>query len=249
MIFDPSNYAKSPQVSAAETVALIASLIASSVPIRAHPKVTVVLRGVRVVGESLRGVVFAPIEKATNNKREIDGSMDRIWRSIDSRLIAAFELDEPDATAARDAYAILLPDGLAFTNQRYLLQWTEGEAIFARIEAKSLEGTLNRLVGAEYLTIARTRHAAYGAAIGVTAPLEEAPPEPAVAEPLRQARASIAAYSRIVSALVEMGDISESEALQALGPIDRARAALRGRREADPAPPLDETLNTPLPEV
>ena len=122
------------------------------------------------------------------------------------------------------------------------------EAIFARIEAQALEASLHRLVGAEYLTIAKARHAAYGTAIGATAPLSAPPAEPSIAEPLRQVRAGIAAYGRIVAALVEMGEFTEAVATQALAPVDRIRAAQRERREADTAA-SDEVLSSPLPQI
>ena len=248
MSFDPSNYAKSPSVSAAETVALLASLLAAAGETKSHAKVSAVLRGLRSLGETLRVAVFAPVEKSASNTRELDVAMDRIWRSIESRLSAAFELNSEDAAEARRVHSLLFPDGLAFTNLRYLLQWTEGEAIFARIEAQALEASLHRLVGAEYLTIAKARHAAYGTAIGATAPLSAPPAEPSIAEPLRQVRAGIAAYGRIVAALVEMGEFTEAVATQALAPVDRIRAAQRERREADTAA-SDEVLSSPLPQI
>ena len=248
MSFDTSNYAKSPSVSAAETVALLASLIAAATVTKTHAKVSIVLRGIRTLGETLRLALFAPIEKSASNTRDIDLAMDRIWRSIEARLSAAYELNATDADEARRVYGIIFPDGLSFTNLRYLLQWTEGEAIFSRIEAKSLTDSLNHLVGEEYITIAKTRHEAYGTAIGATAALDAPPVEPGIAEPLRQVRAGIAAYGRIVAALVDMGDLSEADASAALAPIDRVRAAQRERRGAD-AVVDQEALGNPLPVV
>ena len=246
MIFDPSNYAKAPQLPTADTIALVRALIAAAEETKRHSKVRVVLGGLRTSGERLQTVFFMPVS-ASSVSREVDSAMDRIWGAIEARLSAANELGGDAEAAARNAHRILFPNGLSFLAARYTTQWAEGEAIFSRLESEGLTATVIELVGAEYLEVARARHADYGRVLGVTAALEPTS-EPALAEPLRQTRGGIAAYARIVSALVEMGDFSESVGLAALLPIDKARAEARERRANKAAAAPDEE-SIPLPAV
>ena len=206
----------------------------------------VVLAGLRTSGERLQTAFFVPVSSSSVS-REVDSAMDKIWGSIEARLSAAFELGGDAETDARKAHRILFPNGLSFLAARYTAQWAEGEAIFARLESEGLTASVTELVGAEYLEVARARHAEYGRVIGVTAALKPTS-EPALAKPLRQTRGGIAAYARIVSALVEMGDFSESTGLTALLPIDKARAEARECRASKAAPPPDEE-SVPLPAV
>ena len=248
MIFDAAAYTTIPHVTAAETIALVHSLITSGKDVARHIKVKPVLHVVRDAGEQLQAEYFTPAMAPPRGSRVADLRIDRAWGAVDARIVTAYELDEETANAARALRHVLFPEGLTFLKSRYPVQWAEGQAIFARIHKGGHGPLLERLVGREYVDLVTLRQQEYGDAIGVTAPVVDAPVN-ALAESLRATREAIARYARVLSAFVDIGEVTEAHAASALRPLDETREGVRNRRSAAEAEADVEKLKAPFPAL
>lgn len=248
MSFDALAYVTIPHVSAVETIALLHTLLTASTEPAKHDKVKRLLRAMRDSGEKLQTEYFTPATSPVSVSRLADGRVDRAWGAVDARIATAFELDDETAAAARALRKSLFPDGLGFLKTRYPVQWTEGQAIFARIAKEGHGPLLKRLVGKEYVDLVTLRQQEYGDVIGVTATSAEAPVS-ALAEALRATRDAIARYTRVLSTFVEIGEITEAHAIAALRPIDDVRDGARNRRTQAELEAEAEKLKAPLPAV
>ncbi|MDP3273990.1 MAG: hypothetical protein Q8Q09_02265 [Deltaproteobacteria bacterium] len=247
MTLDLSSYTHLPQLRVAETIALVHALLTAAKPLKSHSKVKSMLTALRASTQSLQDAFAAPEAKPTSNTREADTRMDRAWGALDARLEAALELDEATAQEAERVRGVLFPKGMMFLRDRYRAQWSEGEAIFARIESNHLAASIERLAGKPYLDLVRQRHHEYGAALGVTS-TRVASATADLAEPLRQVREDLTAYVRVLTAFVLLGEVSTEHASAALVPFDQARSANRTRRASKSTPPPADP-SAPLPPV
>ncbi|OJY20549.1 MAG: hypothetical protein BGO98_04465 [Myxococcales bacterium 68-20] len=249
MALDASLYETIPQTNVAGTIALIHSVLTASKGVQL-PAAKKALRRVRDAGEALRTQhQTVPPAKVESVTRAADSAVDRMWSAVANRLAANIELGGADGAEAARIYALLFAKGLTFLTLRYPEQWAEGEAILGRITSEGLEPTLDRLVGAPFLRELRARQAAYGEALGITK-VKAATPEPVnLVEPLREARAALGTYVRVLIAAVENGDFDEASAIPMLAPLASLRTSLRDKRKpadsAEPSPVSPE----PLPPV
>ena len=248
MTFDALAYTTVPQLSAAETIALLQSLITAAGDVATHEKVRSVLLLARASGEALQTEYFTPATLPVSLTKLTDARIDRAWTALDARIATAFELDADTAAAARALRLVLFPDGLGFLRVRYPVQWTEGQAILARIAKGEHGPLLERLVGKEYVDLVVLRQAEYGDAIGITATTPEAGAS-VLGEALRKTREAIGRYARVLSAFVDLGEITEAHAAAALRPIDEARDGVRSRRSQTEQEADEEKLKAPLPTV
>ncbi len=249
MAFDASLYETIPQTNVAGTIALTRAVLTAGKGIEL-PAAKKALRRVRETGEHLRTLhQAAPPAKIESLTRAADAAVDRMWSAFGQRLAANIELGGTDGAEAERVYGLLFANGLTFLTLRYPEQWAEGEAILARIESEKLEGTLDRLVGAPFLRELRARQAAYGEALGITKAKAATPETANLVEPLREARAALSTYARVLIAAVENGELAETSAIPMLAPLASLRASLRGKKKpnepAEPSPVSPE----PLPPV
>jgi len=248
MTFDALAYTTVPQLSAAETIALLQSLLTAGGDVATHEKVRFVLSAARDSGVVLQAEYFTPATQPVSISKLSDGRVDRAWTAVDVRIVTAFELGEETAAAARALRLVLFPDGLGFLRVRYPIQWTEGQAILARIAKGEHGPLLERLVGKEYVDLVVQRQAEYGDAIGITATTPEAATS-VLGEALRKTREAIGRYTRVLSAFVDLGEVTEAHAAAALRPIDGARDGVRSRRSQAEQEADEEKLKAPLPAV
>ncbi len=245
MAFDASLYETIPQTNVAGTLALIRAVLTASKGINLPPAKKA-LRRLRDAGEALRTQhQTTPPAKVESVARAADSAVDRMWNVCAQRLASNIELGGADGAEAERVYVLLFPKGLTFLTLRYPEQWAESEAILARITSERLEATLDRLVGAAFLRELRTRQAAYGEALGITKAKAATPDAVNLVEPLREARAALGTYARVLIAAVENGDFDEASAVPMLAPLASLRASLRGKKK--PSEPAEPTPVSPEP--
>jgi hypothetical protein len=204
------------------------------------------LRRLRDAGEVLRTqhqtALPAKVESVT---RATDSAIDRIWSAFAQRLAANIELGGTGGAEAERIYTLLFTKGLTFLTLRYPEQWADGEAILGRIKSEGLETSLDRLVGAPFLRELRSRQAAYGEALGITKAKAATPEAANLIEPLREARAALGTYARVLIAAVENGDFDEASAVPMLAPLAALRTSLREKKT--PSEPTEPTVVSPEP--
>ena len=250
MAFDAALYDTVPQTNAGGTVALLRAVITASKEVTL-PSGKKALRRVRAAGENLRELhQAAPPAKSESLTKAADMAMDRIWSAVGQRISAYSEVGGEDGAEAARVHALMFPNGMGFLNSKYAEQWAEGEAILGRIASEKLEGALDKFVGAPFLKVLRERHVAYGEALGITKPKAPGADVASLVEPLRQARAALMTYARVLVAAVDNDELDEAVATRALAPIAALRTSLRSRRkkgdESESPPPVSPE---PLPPV
>lgn len=226
---DASRYTRAPRISAATGLSLGNQLI-QNMP--ATPTDSIASAGARMARRiSLLSEAFGGEPDTAARPHQVDPRLDRAWGSVEKRLRAAEGLSEEVDRADRERAAVLYTkffgEGLGFLTLEYIVEHAESAKRMAWI-AGEVESDLIRLIGANYVTNLRAAHAAYGQALGITAPREA--DEAKLAAPLRALSEAIANYSLQVvgwySNLDETApDYAASVAAvrKALAPIDKFR--------------------------
>jgi hypothetical protein len=185
---------------------------------------------------------LAPEPRAPREQLEADRALDTSWSALSFALEAWQRLpplvEQKKQSAARELAELLFPAGLKFVQLPYKAEWAESETRLARIDAEGLEPRLASLVGAAFVATLREAHAAYGKALGITAPLPKAEEAVSLRTHLDAFRTALRDYVLKVAALADVED-DESVALveNLLAPI----AAWPSRkRDAAPAPSLED---------
>lgn len=250
MAFDSSAYDTVPQTRVSGTVALVRSVISASKGVVFHPSAKKALKRVHASGEKLRIGFQAPSKaKSESATKQADNLVDRIWSAYEQRLASCFELDGAKAIEAHRVHELLFGEGMGFLKAKFRDQWAFGEAILARIETHGLEETLDVLVGAEFLVVLRARQAAYGEALGITKKLEVESDETAMVELLREVRAEIGKYARVVASAVDNEEIDVRVGLEALKPLDDLRTSVKATKKKGEEPVEPPLSPDPLPPV
>ncbi|RYE82536.1 MAG: hypothetical protein EOO75_20550 [Myxococcales bacterium] len=121
---------------------------------------------------------------------------------------------------------LLFPDGLRFLTLPWKAQWAEGDKRLRQIDEQGHAAAIDRLAGPAFLAEVRFTHEAYGKALGVSAPLPEAPATGTVGEPLVELRRALKRYAMQVIATADEDSADSVRAVErALAPIAEARAA------------------------
>jgi hypothetical protein len=250
--FDSSLYDTIPQTTAGGIVALVRATLVASKGLGYAPAGKA-LKRLRQKGELLRSLHAAVETKDEKvDKRGVDLAMDRAWQAFERRATDYIELGPEfasDQAEAAEMHRVLFPNGMAFLALPYPEQWAEGEAILHRIAERELEGAIARFVGAPFLAQVRARHATYGEALGITKPKPSVVEEATMVEPLRETRAALATYARVLVAAVENEDLDPKMAQAALAPIAELRAQARGTKKKDAKPVEEAPSPEPLPPV
>lgn len=250
---DAGLYDTVPQTTAAGIVALVRATLVASEGLGYAPA-RKALRRLRDKGEALR-LLHAAVQVTPEkvDRRSADLAMDRAWQALERRLASYAELAPEfaaDQAEAGEVHRLLFPSGTAFLARPYAEQWAEGEAIFHRIAARELEGAIDRFVGAPFLAQARARHAAYGEALAITKAQAAPTPEERIVEPLREARAALTTYARVLVAAVDNEELDPKLAIAALAPITSLREQLRSAKKKDAKLVDDEPASPePLPPI
>lgn len=142
----------------------------------------------------------------------------------------------PGAPEAEQARSVLtaFPDGLAFTQLKYPLEWADADALLKKLDSDHA-GAIAALGGQRMLDVLRRTHAAYGKALGVT---KAAAPPPApinLRAPLDACTATIRRYVLKVAGQVDEAD-SATVALRdaLLAPLSNWTSAPTGGANAAP---------------
>ncbi|MCL2724257.1 MAG: hypothetical protein FWD69_07450 [Polyangiaceae bacterium] len=251
--FDASLYKTIPQTSAGGTVALVRATITASKGVN-YPPATKALKRLRQKGEILRTIhaAIAPTQEKINT-RTLDIAMDRAWHALERRLSMYADLPPEfasDQAEADEIHRTLFPHGMGFLTLPYANQWAEGAAIFQRIAEQGIASKIDHFAGAPFLAQVRARHAAYGAGLGITKAKPAAIAPESLAEPLRETRAALLTYAKLLVVAVENEDLAAKVAQGALAPIADLRLKVRSVKKAKPTEPAEEPASTePLPPV
>lgn len=250
MAFDASLYETIPQTNVAATLALVRSVITAN-RVNTLPAAKKALKRVRTTGENLRELHHAaPPAKSESMTRAADASMDRIWNAFEQRLAAFVEIGGDDGAEAERIHSLLFPNGMGFLKFKYAEQWAEGEAILGRITSERLDPALDKLVGVPFTKALRDRHAAYGQALGITKAKAVETQSVSLVEPLREARAALGTYMRVLVAAVDNGEFDESDAMLALAPILALRNSVRATKKKGGVPVETPPVSPePMPSV
>lgn len=232
--FDSSLYDTVPQTTAAGIVALVRATLVASKGIT-YPAAHKARRRLREKGEALR-IAHAAVQSAQEkaDRRGADLALDRAWQMLEARLSCYADLAPSfasDQAEAAELHRVLFPNGMGFTTLPYAQQWAESEAIFHRIAERDLQGEIVRFAGAPFLEQVRARHQAYGEALGITKPKPEVAPPENVMEPLREARAALSTYARVLVVAVENEELDRKTVEVALAPIADLRVQLRSSKK------------------
>ncbi|WP_437323320.1 hypothetical protein [Sorangium sp. So ce381] len=129
----------------------------------------------------------------------------------------------------------------------YVLQWSESELRIQRIHKNGLDARIEALGGKRFLAALEAAHAAYGKALGVTAPAAAAAAPPSVREALDAFTEALRAYVIKVMGSVEPDEPETQEladkllaplASWSVGPSGRGAARKNGKPEGEPAAPV-----------
>ena len=254
-----------PRVGATAAVALGAQVLSAAEgrkQTKAYPKeltrpLDILSEKHALLAQAVSAYVVGPEPGDPSALPQLDQSLDGAWSGTDDRLLGMSKLtDEPRAPEAAAMRARLFPGGLLFLTRPYKEQWAESKARLDRIDAESLGPALDRLCGKEFLPAIRKAHAAYGDALGLSAPTAApVPDEAGVRGPLD---AFMAALRRYVTKGVAHGDddTAEGAALMTalLWPLDtwtpppqRRGAPANGGDPPTPGTPTAGQPDNPLP--
>ncbi|MCL2779325.1 MAG: hypothetical protein FWD73_15125 [Polyangiaceae bacterium] len=255
--FDASLYDAIPQTTAAGVVALVRSMIVAGKDTQYEPAIKA-LKRLRTKGETLRELhaKVMPIQEKVNT-RVVDNAMDRAWHALEQRLSLYADLSPEfasDAAEAAEVHHMLFPHGIAFLTLPYAQQWAEGEAIVHRMHG--IEEKIDRFAGAPFLAQVHACHVNYGVALGITKPKPEKVAIESIVEPLRETRAALNTYARLLVAAVENEDLEAKVVQMALLPLAELRIKVRSMKKkretkaADKSALIEEPASPePLPKV
>lgn len=177
--------------------------------------------------------------------RPVDTRVDNAWAAFISRIESYARLPAaryPKVIVAGRALEILAPDGLKVLKSPYLSQHAALTARLGALDEAALTAAVESIAGSEFVTEVTESLAAYGEALGVTAPRPAAPALPDLLVGLRALTLAMDDYVAQVVALVRRGRPATIKLVRdALAPIDEHRRLARGRVAAPPpADKLDE---------
>ena len=171
---------------------------------------------------------------------QLDRNLDGCWSGLNDFLTAFTKLPgKPQAVEAASLQAAVLPGGLKFILLTYELEWSESEIRLQRIEKNKLDDRIEALGGGVFLESIKSAHAAYGKALGMTAPTTPGAIAPSIREPLDAFAAALRTYIVKVMGHVE-DDEPETKAL-----VDKLLAPLAAW-DIGPAPKAPAAVAAPV---
>lgn len=175
-----------------------------------------------------------PLEPDPKRAQTADVAEDQAWSAFHNWLLGWSKVDKPEAAPARTMYPVLFPTRLKFTQLAYKLEWAEADTRLARINKEGFAAQIAQLGGGVILDHLRDTHRAYGEALGITAPGQDATPT-GLREPLNQFLKCLRSYILVVAAHVDEANpesVSLTDAL--LAPLQRWQS--RAPAVATPTP-------------
>jgi hypothetical protein len=173
-----------------------------------------------VLADSIRDQL-APEPEGGIETVQLDRNLDGCWSGLGDFLTAFTKLPGvPQAIEAASLQTSILPGGLKFILLPYELEWAESETRIQRMEKHNLDARVEALGGGIFIESIKKAHAAYGKALGMTAPTAPGATTPSLREPLDAFAAALKIYIVKVMGHVE-DDEPETQALadQLLQPL------------------------------
>ena len=144
---------------------------------------------------------------------QLDRNVDGCWSGLNDFFTAFTKLPGvPQSAEAASLQAAIFPDGLKFILLPYELEWAQSDIRIQRIEKNKLDTRIEALGGGIFLESLKKAHAAYGKALGMTAPLAPGATAPSIREPLDAFAAALRTYIVKVMGHIE-DDEPETKAL------------------------------------
>jgi hypothetical protein len=219
--FDPNDLVAIPRLDANGALELGASLIATA-RAEAHVPAYVLHALEELVGEhrNLEHILeerLGPPPPDGYRARRADVLEDSHWAAFHDWLLAwtRLPLSYPESFAARRIFEAIFPEGLAFTQLPYKLEWQEAEDRLKRIERDGFDREVDKLGGGTFLKALRSAHEAYSEALGL-GQFQPAPPRYEI--PKRKSmEATVASLRRYVLAVLGHVDQTEPETAELAG--------------------------------
>jgi hypothetical protein len=251
--FQASQYVIAPQISVASGVALAIKLLRHAPP-KPGDGARAAARELRAATERVQADWAKQKPRAKPDQRPFDNAADVSWGALGDRLAAQSVLPaarHPLAPRAGELLDALELRERAWLKLRYDKQWAEAQRRLDRVAAEGLRGDVDAAAGEGFLSEVEFAHAAYGAALGITAKHDYVEENVAMVESLRALAAAIAEYGLQLGAQYRRASEAERKAIRAgLRPIDehRARKVREGgeaesEEDGEPVSPV-----TPVPE-
>jgi hypothetical protein len=220
--------------------------VLSAAPTSPTPPVHASLTNVREATVSLQSSLGERLVQGGSILAALDTSLDAIWVGVRMSLegLARFEGTDT-ARRAAELLSKLLPQGTGFVKATYAEQWSTTDNLLQRIDELALADQIEALLGAELLSLLRSKHEAYGRALGIGGTVDE-PDTRAIQEGSARLARALVDYGRVMVGWVQPDDADSVAAFQrAMRPIDRHRATFYGRASA----PADEPTPEPVVDV
>ncbi|WP_437806303.1 hypothetical protein [Sorangium sp. So ce1078] len=185
--------------------------------------------------------------EASEDAVQCDRVLDGCWSGLHDFLTAFTKLPSgaPEVAEASSLKFAIFAGGLKFLQLTYVLQWSESELRLQRIRKNGLDARIEALGGKRFLAALEAAHAAYGKALGVTAPSAAAPgAPPSVRDALDAFTEALRAYVIKVMGAVEPDEPETQEladkllaplASWSVGPSARGAARKNDNPEGEPA--------------
>lgn len=203
----------------------------------------------RTLKEALRDQV-TPQGEHGESLVDLDRTLDNCWGALDGFLVALSRLPGTcsQAVEAAEIRPAMLPDGLAFLNYTYVIEWTESELRLQRMRKAGLDQRIEALGGGLFLEALRDAHAAYGKALGMTAPGADPASVARIREPLDAFTDALRNYVIKVRGMVEPKDpATRVLADRLIAPLENWSVGPQNRSGNKPAPaPEPEPEPAPL---
>src|SRR5690606_11843697 len=173
--------------------------------------------------------------------KDIDKQVDAAWSGTYNWLTGWAKLpNEPKAKIAAELRDRLFPNGLKFTQVRYVDQWAESNTRLSLIDEAELERSFDTLGGRAFLRAMRDTHKAYGEVLGITKAQEEEVRATRIRDALDRLADALRAYVLQVSAMERKSDPNSSKVVERLllplamwgSPAARAKSSSMGEQEA-----------------
>jgi hypothetical protein len=216
--FDPNDLVAIPRLDANGALELGASLIARA---RAEARLpAAILHALDTLAaehgnlERILEERLGPPPPDGYRARRADVLEDSHWAAMHDWLLAwtRLPLSYPESFTARKLFDAIFPEGLAFTQLPYKLEWQEAEERIQRIVRDGLERDIESLGGATFLRALRAAHEAYSEALGLGS-FTPAPPRYEV--PKRKSlEATVQAMRRTILAVLGHVDEGEPETVE-----------------------------------
>lgn len=175
--FSPVDLVQLPRIDANGSVALATALEAAATPFQNLP--SAILDCLTQIGSDKQILLQALAKTPTGllTVKEIDRRVDRVAGALHDVTAAWATLAEfmSEGEKAKVLHERLFADGRRFLNLKVQEEWAAIETKLATVERENLKGSIEAIGAIPIYSLLKQFQTEYGAIIGTTQPLEEAP--------------------------------------------------------------------------